>query len=330
MTEPHPFSPPARPAAEPGDARTFEFPLVGPAGEPIDLWRTCFSHGFAELPPMRVDEAARTLEVTLPFDGARPRTVRIAPGRPGHGVFHVRGRPPGTRAQVRLLDAVRHVLRLDENLSEFYTLAATDPELAWACGGAGRMIRSATAFEDVVKTVCTTNCSWALTRRMVGALVEHLGEPAPDAPASGWRGRVFPTPEAMAEAGVRFYRSVVHAGYRAPYLRDLARAVAGGGVDLEALGRTRPDEVSDDEVAARLAELPGVGPYAVAHIMLLLGRYSLLVLDSWTRPAYVRLSGARRAADRTIQRRFRGYGRYAGLAFWLYVTRPWVAPAATP
>ncbi len=303
---------------------------MGPAGEPVDLWRTCFSHGFADLPPMQADEAARTLEMTLPVDGVRPRTVRIAPGRPGYGVVRVAGRSLGARGRTRLLHTVRHVLRLDEDLSEFYALAARDPDLAWACGGAGRMIRSPTVFEDVVKTVCTTNCSWALTRRMVGALVEHLGEPAPDAPASGWRGRVFPIPEAMADAGMQFYRSAVHAGYRAPYLRDLARAVARGTVDLEALGRARPDEISDDVVAARLAELPGVGPYAVAHIMLLLGRYSLLVLDSWTRPAYARLSGLRRAADRTIRRRFRGYGRYAGLAFWLFVTRPWVEEATAP
>jgi N-glycosylase/DNA lyase len=57
--------------------------------------------------------------------------------------------------------------------------------------------------------------------------------------------------------------------------------------------------------------------------MMLLGRYSRLVLDSWTRPKYARVRG-RKASDRTIERRFRRYGRYAGLAFWLYLTRDWV------
>jgi hypothetical protein len=55
-----------------------------------------------------------------------------------------------------------------------------------------------------------------------------------------------------------------------------------------------------------------------------LGRYSRLILDSWTRPKYARVNG-RKAADRTIERRFRRYGDYAGLAFWLYLTRDWVA-----
>jgi N-glycosylase/DNA lyase len=88
--------------------------------------------------------------------------------------------------------------------------------------------------------------------------------------------------------------------------------------------------VEDDEVAARLLALPGVGPYAAAHVMMLLGRYSRLVLDSWTRPKYARLRGGRAVKDATIVRRFRRYGRYAGLAFWLYLTRDWVQEGEPP
>jgi 3-methyladenine DNA glycosylase/8-oxoguanine DNA glycosylase len=85
----------------------------------------------------------------------------------------------------------------------------------------------------------------------------------------------------------------------------------------------------DDEVAAQLQALPGVGPYAAAHIMLMLGRYDRLILDSWTRPTYARLLGKKRSvSDRTIERRFKRYGRYAGLAFWLFLTRDWLADDA--
>jgi hypothetical protein len=49
-----------------------------------------------------------------------------------------------------------------------------------------------------------------------------------------------------------------------------------------------------------------------------------LILDSWTRPTYARLAGRGAVSDRTIERRFRRYGDYAGLAFWLYLTRDWV------
>jgi 3-methyladenine DNA glycosylase/8-oxoguanine DNA glycosylase len=128
----------------------------------------------------------------------------------------------------------------------------------------------------------------------------------------------------MARKNSAFYSETVRAGYRGVYLRDLAKAVASGQLDLEALARASTEELPDEEVSARLLALPGVGPYAAAHIMMLLGRYTPLVLDSWTRPTYLKVSGAKRANDTTIERRFRRYGPYAGLAFWLYLTRDWV------
>ena len=106
--------------------------------------------------------------------------------------------------------------------------------------------------------------------------------------------------------------------------RALSRSVASGRLDLESLARASTEELSDEELAAALLALPGVGPYAAAHMMMLLGRYTPLVLDSWTRPKYLKVSGAKRAKDTTIERRFRRYGQYAGLAFWLYLTRDWV------
>jgi 3-methyladenine DNA glycosylase/8-oxoguanine DNA glycosylase len=274
---------------------------------------------------MRVDAEARALEVTLPLPRGRPRTVRVTDGRPGIAAVEVAGRQLTAAQLERVREAVAHVLRLDEDLSSFYERASADPDLAWAAAGAGRLIRSPTVFEEVVKTICTTNCTWAATERMVGALVEHLGEPAPGAARQGPYGRAFPAPEAMAAADERFYRDVARAGYRGAYLRSLAASVASGEVDVEELGTAGRDELPDDEVADRLLALPGVGPYAAAHIMMMLGRYSRLILDSWTRPKYARLNGRRSVKDSTIERRFRRYGPYAGLAFWLYLTRDWVA-----
>jgi 3-methyladenine DNA glycosylase/8-oxoguanine DNA glycosylase len=304
--------------------------LRGAGGEPVDLWRTLTSHGFVELPPMRLDEEARALEITIPVEDESPRTVRIAQGSHGHAVVEVRGRAPGARARERILASVRHVLRLDENLSGFYELAAADPDLAWVARGAGRMIRSPTVFEDVVKTICTTNCAWGATQRMVGALVEHLGRPAAGAPAVGTHGRAFPTPEAMARAGEDFYRGVARAGYRGAYLVSVAGSVADGSIDLEELGRASRDDLPDDEVATRLLALPGVGAYAAAHIMMTIGRYSRLILDSWTRPKYARLVERKAVPDTSIARRFRRFGPFAGLAFWLFLTRDWVPEPTLP
>ena len=70
-------------------AWTTEIQLAGPGGEPVDLWRTIQSHGLVDLPPMRIDEEARALEITVPLPSSRPRTVEISQGRAGHAKLTV-------------------------------------------------------------------------------------------------------------------------------------------------------------------------------------------------------------------------------------------------
>jgi N-glycosylase/DNA lyase len=276
---------------------------------------------------MHPDPDFRGVELTLATRRGGPRRVRVDPGRRGYATVSVLGGRVSDATADELLGTVRHVLRLDADLSPFYATAAEDPELAWVRTGAGRMVRSPSVFEDVVKTICTTNCTWSATKRMVHAIVEHLGAPAPNAPAASPWGRAFPTPVAMAEAGEPFYRDVARAGYRGASLLGLARAVAGGELDLESWGRASEDELPDAVLEERLLALSGVGPYASAHIMMTLGRYHRLILDSWTRPTYAALLGRKSVSDAAIERRFRRYGRYAGLAFWLVLTRDWVDEA---
>ncbi|MFQ5426015.1 MAG: DNA-3-methyladenine glycosylase family protein [Gaiellales bacterium] len=295
----------------------------GPGGEPVDLRRTIRSHGLTTLPPMAVLDGGERLQATRPILG-KPVTLDItAAGASIEVRWNTAGRAAAEEPAVRRA-AVR-LLRLDEDLRPFYQTISDDPDLAWAASGAGRLVRSTTVFEEVVKTLCTTNCSWSATSRMLETLVSALGEPALGAPASGPPGRTFPTPTAMAAADDSFYVREMRAGYRSRYLRALAEAVASGSLILEELDAPA-EELPDADLEASLLALSGVGPYAAAHILLQLGRYSHLVLDSWTRPAYARLIGRRSVADSTITRRFRRFGAYAGLAFWVFVTQGWVAP----
>jgi 3-methyladenine DNA glycosylase/8-oxoguanine DNA glycosylase len=290
--------------------------LKGAGGEPVDLRRTVDGHGLTTLPPMAPDPDQLGFGIVLRMPRGRPLAVRVRQS----GKTRVRVTAPANSVarQQAAIDGVRHVLRLDEDLSGFYEQVLADEDLSWACTGAGRMMRSQTVFEDVVKTICTTNCAWSGTVRMVNGLVDGLGE------AAVGGGHAFPTPEAMAQASDAFYADEVRAGYRGPYLRALAADVASGALDLEALAAAPRSELSDEELEERLLALAGVGPYAAAHIMMLMGRHSRLILDSWTRPTYAKLRG-RKQTDKQILRRFKRYGDHAGLAFWLTLTRSWVA-----
>ena len=296
--------------------------LRGPGGEPVNLRRCVMSHGLTHLPPMTVHDGGSGFDVVLSMPRGRPLRTTVRPAGKERARITTQPSPRSDAQKQAVTAGVRHLLRLDVDLSNLYALLAEDADLAWAVHGAGRMLRGQTVFEDVVKTICTTNCAWSGTVRMVSALVAHLGEPALGEPADTVH-RAFPTPAAMAAADEKFYADVVRAGYRGPYLITLAAAVADGALDLEALATASAEDLPDDELEELLLSLQGVGPYAAAHIMMLLGRHSRLVLDSWTRPTYARLAG-RKAKDTTIERRFRRYGPWAGLAFWLLLTRDWV------
>jgi 3-methyladenine DNA glycosylase/8-oxoguanine DNA glycosylase len=290
--------------------------MRGAGGEPVDFARTVLSHGVADLPPNAIASDGSQFEAVLRV-GERAFGVRVRPDGPAAARIEAASRVPPARARAALEAQIRHMLRLDEDLSPFYVAAAAEPTLAWVALGAGRMLRSPTVFEDLVKTICTTNCTWSATVRMVSAIVSELGVPATGAPDR----RSFPSPDALADADDGFFRDVAKAGYRGPYLRAIATEVAEGRLDLEALN---DPERSDDLVAEDLLALPGVGPYATAHMMMLLGRYRRLILDSWTRPTYRRLAGRPRITDKGIERAFRRYREFAGLAFWLTLTEDWV------
>jgi 3-methyladenine DNA glycosylase/8-oxoguanine DNA glycosylase len=133
-----------------GNVRVVELLLRGAGSEPVDFARTIVSHGVAELPPNRVALETRTLETTLPVNGAA-RTVRLTEQDGNLRVDSIAGRA-GTRVRDTLASTVAHMFRLDEDLSLFYAVTCEDVELSWCGHGAGRMLRAPTVFEDVVKT----------------------------------------------------------------------------------------------------------------------------------------------------------------------------------
>lgn len=304
------------------------------APEPFDLVLTVRSHGWYDLPPWSWDEERRVLGRPLAL--ARGRVVNAEVAEADRGLaFRAFARGRLSAAEAREARAqLETCLSLDDDLEPFRKRAAALeaeraagrardlPDLRWALArGAGRLLRSPTVFEDAVKTLCTTNCSWALTRAMVTRLCELLGEPAP------LGGRTFPSAAAMARVPERFYRVEIRAGYRAPFFSAIARDVASGAVDLEGLRRS-PEPT--DEIARRLLALKGFGPYAAEHLLRLLGRNGHLALDSWNRAKLARLRGRRRPpSDRTLRRWYAPYGEWAGLAMWLEVTADWHGDAPT-
>jgi N-glycosylase/DNA lyase len=279
--------------------------------------RTVLSHGWCALPPFEFDKTSWTLIRVLDRNESRPVTVKISSR---NGTLKIgTSRPLGKRATANVVRDVRHMFRLDDDLRDFYQTTAAEPEFSWiALEGAGRLLRSPTVFEDLVKMICTTNCSWSLTEKMVGALVSELGEESDDHRKS------FPTAEAMARKPEKFFRDKIRAGYRSPYLKELAGRVASGALDVEGW---LTSEAPLSELIKEMKSVKGVGNYAAENLLKLIGRYDGLALDSWTRAQFARARNNGRAAnDKKIARFYARFETWRGLALWCDMTRHWLDP----
>ncbi len=277
---------------------------------------TALSHGWYALPPFSYDKTGQRLSRVLRLgDG----TLASATLTGGNGVIHIEADSAARLTSGQMQAVTRQVttcLRLDEDFSGFHAEARKHPEFRWIPrAGAGRMLRAPTAFEDVVKMICTTNCTWALTTLMVTNLVQKYGEHL-DGPLYA-----FPVPESIAGSSDRELRNDIKAGYRSPYLLELAENVASGRLSVESW---RHSPLNTEELFDEMVKVKGIGPYAVGNIMKLVGRYDYLGLDSWVRSQYYKLHHrGRKVKDSTIERHYERLGRWRGLFFWLEMTRYW-------
>lgn len=286
--------------------------LATPRG--FDLALALLGHGWIQLPPHRWDEAAGTWHTALRA-GERPVDVAVVQ-RTACLQVRVTCRTRLSRPELAAVrDQLRHMLRMDEDLGPFHDACRGVPRLAWVTRRrAGVLLRSPTVFEDLVKLLFTTNCTWTQTVAMTRKLVDAAGDATP----SG--ARCFPT-VAQCRRGAAFFRDTVRAGYRAEALADLAEAFANDALtECRFLDRG----LDAGTLWQRLLALRGFGPYAAGQAMRLLGHYEHLAIDSWCRARLAALQGRSRApADRTIARRYRGFGKWAGLAMWCEITAGW-------
>jgi 3-methyladenine DNA glycosylase/8-oxoguanine DNA glycosylase len=274
---------------------------------------TVYSHGWSELPPFELDDENWRLKYVFTAGKAgKPVSATISEAEGGLQIDVSRS----SFDEQRLVRDVRHILRLDDPLEEFYGLTDSDERLSWvSSANAGRLLRSPTVFEDMIKTLCTTNCSWALTRNMVRNLVDLLGK-------SGAGGsRAFPNAEALASVDEKFYRDEIRAGYRSPYFVEIAEAVAAGKLDPESWLTT---DLPTPELKKEIKAVKGFGDYAADNLLKLLGRYDGLALDSWLRSQFYKKHNREKACpDKKIERHYKSYGEWKGLAIWCDMTERW-------
>ncbi len=258
------------------------------------------SHGWVRLSPFTWDDKRGILGRHENLNG---KLVHLSVKQ------SARGASVSCRSSRVLTAAERKVLRqrssymlgLEIDLEEFIHRARSLDQRIYrfARGGGARMLRGSTLFEDVVKTLFTTNASWAFTRQMCQRLVAQC------------TGRInssghefFPPYQMVQEMRMSDLMNKCKLGYRAQYLLNVVKAFHENG-ELE---KGTPREIVD-----KLSQVKGLGPYCINHIAILLGEYAQIPVDSEVR-SYCKEIGLS-AKEETILEHYSRWHPFEFLAF---------------
>jgi 3-methyladenine DNA glycosylase/8-oxoguanine DNA glycosylase len=275
------------------------------------LTRDYCSYGYFLLEPNHWELRTGVMSRMLDLAGGPVRVDVAQPGKGGRKA----GAPLVARPDRRLSKLEREevarllgrMLRLDESREEIRDFHRVDPRFRRS--GRGRLMRSPTLFEDVIKTVTSCNVTWPSTVVMNRRLCEVVG-----------RGGAFPSAKRLARTRATTLRARCRVGYRDARIIELAELFSTpahkGGVDREWM---EDPETPDEALMERLLALPGIGPYAAANIMQLLGRYHRLPLDSESvrhGKTVMGLKGSDRQITKKVAAHFAPFGRHAFRSYW--------------
>jgi len=91
-------------------------------------------------------------------------------------------------------------------------------------------------------------------------------------------------------------------------------------LDLEAL---KHSDLPTPELRKRLLGLKGVGDYAAANLLMILGRYDAIPVDSWAlKMVSNEWYGGAPVGRAEVEAAFEGWGEWKGLAYWLWDWTP--------
>ena len=217
----------------------------------------------------------------------------------------------GLRDQIKAV--VRTILNLEWDLREFYTAMAGFPGYDWLeAEYHGRILTSASLWEDLVKVLLTTNCTWAQTIDM-SRRVCQLGPP--HATLTG--DHAFPTVGTIADLDFPDLAAAVRAGYRNAYLHELAQRVASGEVDLDSWAL-----LDSDCFYRAVKSLKGFGDYAAGTIARMYGHFDKVAIDTACHDMYAKLhNNGVKGSVNDIKAHYARFGKWQGLVMWMDIMR---------
>jgi len=160
---------------------------------------------------------------------------------------------------------------LGRNYSAILDAYASDPSLKSATAfSPGLRVMRQDPWETLITFILSQNSNIPRIKKMVDGLCQHFGEVLPGG------GNAFPTPQALASLTPEDI-APIKPGYRAPYIIDAARKVAGNELCLKSLQNQPTSNIKE-----ALLQVHGVGPKVAECVLLFgFGRVEICPMDVW-------------------------------------------------
>ncbi|KAG6411765.1 hypothetical protein SASPL_129852 [Salvia splendens] len=188
--------------------------------------------------------------------------------------------------------------------------------------GFGRIFRSPTLFEDIVKTILLCYSSWPRSLEMAEALcsLQHKvlccgsRKKRKHCDCSG----NFPSPNEIASLDFETIKRHCNLGMRVSTILELARDIQNGTLNLDDIS---PPIIDPPQIHARLMKIKGFGSFVVANIMMCLGIYQYIPIDTETIKHLEQVHGkkkikGRKAQQEVVAQIYDEFAPYQCLTYW--------------
>ena len=269
-----------------------------------NLRSTCQSHGWVNLAPFKYDGKRNILNFALNVTNqsydifVEEVDSKIITTIISEDDYNEKEKNKIKNAVIRILDLrtdTSQLLRKAEKFGEEYVTLIKN--------GAGRLLRSSTLWEDAAKTLFTTNCSWALTKKMCEAACSK--EFVRKTPYGIYP---FPDSRAFLEFSSNEIRSLIPLGYRADYFLSLSKIFSKYTV----INEIENGEFTFEEAYKQINSLKGFGEYATSHLLILTGYFNKIPIDTVV-TSYLKRNYSFRKTQSFIDRH---YGKWGDYKWW--------------
>ena len=176
-------------------------------------------------------------------------------------------------------------------------------------------VRTQTMYEGLIVAILGQQISVIAAASIQRRLVERFGRRI----ALGGRTYYsFPRPSALAKATVEQLKECALSTMKAQYVRDVSRAVVGGGLNLDSLFGVKDSE----EIIERLTSIRGIGRWTAEMAAIRgLARYDVVPAgDIGLRKNVAAFYGLKAASEEDVRGIARSWGEWKGMAtYYLYV-----------